>query len=70
MPYSVRWTEVSDHVREVSDEEMAEIKGVRVEELAAMDEDEVGDGLDDQLAELGDDGFQGLTREIDECVRR
>ncbi|MFD7259337.1 hypothetical protein [Streptomyces sp. NPDC059874] len=69
MPYTVRWTEVSSHERELSDEEMARIKGVTVAALAEMTEDDVWDGLDDQLAELGDDdGFDGLVREIDEVT--
>ncbi|MGW6600586.1 hypothetical protein [Streptomyces sp. NPDC055036] len=69
MTYTVRWTETSEHHREISDEEMAAIKGVTVEELAEMNEDQVEEALTDELADLADDGFEGLTREIDECIR-
>ncbi|MGW3323900.1 hypothetical protein [Streptomyces virginiae] len=69
MPYTVRWTEVSSHERELSDEEMARIKGVTVAALSELDEDEIWEGLEDQLAELGeDDGFEGLEREVDEVT--
>ncbi|WMI34796.1 hypothetical protein SEA_MARAV_74 [Streptomyces phage Marav] len=69
MTYTVEWTEISTHKRELTDEEFAELKGVTVEELAELDEDELWEGLDDQLAELEDDGFEGLTREIDEVAK-
>ncbi|MFF3249711.1 hypothetical protein ACFYWP_01570 [Actinacidiphila glaucinigra] len=68
VPYTVRWTEISTHERELSDEEMAELKGVTVAELAEMDEDELYDELEDRLARLDDDGFEGLEREIDELL--
>ncbi|MFJ6183748.1 hypothetical protein [Streptomyces sp. NPDC092295] len=68
MTYTVRWTEISDHERTLTNEEMAEIKGITVEELAELDEDQVSEGLSDELAELDDDGFRGLTREIDGCT--
>jgi hypothetical protein len=67
--YTVKWTEVSSHERELTDEEMAALKGVSVEELAQLDEDELWDDLEDQLAELDDDGFEGLEREIEECTQ-
>ncbi|MEV5330836.1 hypothetical protein [Streptomyces werraensis] len=69
MTYTVEWTEISTHKRELTDEEFAELKGVTVEELAELDEDELWEGLDDQLAELEDDGFEGLTREVDEVAK-
>jgi hypothetical protein len=69
MTYTVRWTETSEHMRQLSDEEMATLKGVTVEELAEMDEDDIFHGLDDQLAELDDDGFEGLEREVEECLK-
>ncbi|WP_420312567.1 hypothetical protein ACOB87_38070 [Streptomyces sp. YS-B37] len=69
MPYTVEWTETSQHKRELTDEEMAALKGVTVEELAELDEDELWDELEDQLAALDDDGFEGLERDIDECIK-
>ncbi|MFG2923908.1 hypothetical protein ACGFYA_20685 [Streptomyces sp. NPDC048305] len=69
MPYTVEWTETSEHKRELSDEEMARIKGVTVAELAEMDEDEIADELDDLLAELDDDGFEGLVRDVHEVIQ-
>lgn len=70
MTYTLRWTEVSTHERELTDEEFAELKGVTVAELAELDEDELWEDLDDQLAEIGDDdGFEGLTREIEEVLK-
>lgn len=69
MPYTVRWTELSTHERELSDEEMAVLKGVTVVELAEMDEDDVSDELNDLLAELDDDGFEGLVRDVHECTK-
>jgi len=69
MPYTIEWTEVSTHKRELSDEEFADLIGVAVEELADMDEDELSEDLEDRLAELDDDGFEGLTREIDEFIQ-
>ncbi|MFJ6680564.1 hypothetical protein [Streptomyces werraensis] len=69
MAYTIEWTEVSTHKRELTDEEFAELKGVTVEELAELDEAELGEDLEDLLAELDDDGFEGLTREIDELIR-
>ncbi|MET8111206.1 hypothetical protein [Streptomyces prasinus] len=68
MTYTVRWTEISTHERELSDEEFAEIKGVTVAELAELDEDELYDDLENQLAALDDDGFEGLEREIEEVL--
>lgn len=68
MTYTVRWTEVSQHERELTDEEFAALKGVTVEELAGLDEDELWEDLEDQLAELEDDGFEGLTREIEDVT--
>ncbi|MFD7677513.1 hypothetical protein [Streptomyces sp. NPDC060187] len=69
MPYTVEWTETSQHKRELTDEEMAALKGVTVEELAELDEDELTDGLEDELAALDDDGFEGLERDVDECIK-
>ncbi|QOV06201.1 hypothetical protein KGG72_gp71 [Streptomyces phage Salutena] len=69
MPYTIEWTEVSTHKRELSDEEFAELKGVTVEELAELDEEGLSEDLENLLAELDDDGFEGLTREIDELIR-
>ncbi|WP_327292465.1 hypothetical protein [Streptomyces sp. NBC_01198] len=70
MTYTVRWTEISTHERELSDEEMARIKGVSLEDLAEMDEDDVFEGLEEELAEIGDDdGFEGLEREVEECLK-
>ncbi|WDS51789.1 hypothetical protein SEA_TRIUMPH_75 [Streptomyces phage Triumph] len=69
MPYTVEWTETSTHKRELTDEEMAAIKGVTVAELAEMDDDEVSEELEDLLAELDDDGFEGLVREVDEVIK-
>ncbi|MEU5403733.1 hypothetical protein ABZ348_31095 [Streptomyces sp. NPDC005963] len=69
MPYTVEWTEVSSHKRVLSDEEMADLIGVTVDELAAMEEDEVESDLPDLLAELEDGGFEGLEREIDELIK-
>ncbi|AXQ62397.1 hypothetical protein SEA_TINABELCHER_72 [Streptomyces phage TinaBelcher] len=69
MTYTVRWTEVSTHERVLSDEEFAELKGLTVAELADLDEDELSEELEDLLAELDDDGFEGLTREIDELQK-
>ncbi|QBI99435.1 hypothetical protein SEA_CAELUM_75 [Streptomyces phage Caelum] len=69
MPYTVEWTETSQHKRELTDEEMAALKGVTVEELAELDEDELTDGLEEELAALDDDGFEGLERDVDECIK-
>lgn len=69
MAYTIEWTEISTHKRELTDEEFAELKGVTVEELAELDEDELSEDLENLLAELDDDGFEGLTREIDELIR-
>lgn len=68
MSYTIKWTEVSTHEATISPAELAALKGVTVAELDAMDDDEITDGLDDQLADLPDDGFEGLMREgIDVC---
>ncbi|WP_405799495.1 hypothetical protein [Streptomyces sp. NBC_01506] len=67
--YTVRWIETSEHRRDLTDEEMAELKGVTVAELAEMEEDEVADDLNDLLAELDDDGFEGLVRDVEECIK-
>ncbi|MFF7800226.1 hypothetical protein [Streptomyces olivaceus] len=69
MPYTVEWAETSNHKRVLSDEEFAQLKGVTVTELTGLDEDELWDGLEDDLAELDDDGFEGLTREISEVIK-
>jgi hypothetical protein len=69
MPYTVEWTETSQHKRELSDEEFAALKGVTVEELAGLDDDELWDDLEDELAALDDDGFEGLTRDIDDVQK-
>lgn len=69
MSYTVEWTEVSTHKRVLSDEEFAQLKGVTVTELTGLDEDELWEGLEDDLASLDDDGFEGLTREIDEVIK-
>ncbi|MEV7512137.1 hypothetical protein AB0O57_29690 [Streptomyces sp. NPDC091201] len=68
MPYDIKWTEVSSHRRTISDEEMARIKGVSLPELKALDEDDLSCGLNDELAELDDDGFEGLEREIERVI--
>lgn len=64
MPYTVEWTETSEHKRELTDAEMAAIRGITVEELAGMDEDEIAEDLEDLLAELDDDGFEGMERDV------
>ncbi|MFE9925182.1 hypothetical protein ACFYQA_27490 [Streptomyces sp. NPDC005774] len=69
MTYTVRWTEISTHERELSDEEMAALKGVTVAELAELDEDDLHDDLENELAALDDDGFEGLEREIEEVMQ-
>lgn len=69
MTYIVRWTELSTHERVLSDEEFAELKGLTVAELEELDEYELGDELEDLLAELDDDGFEGLTREVERVVK-
>jgi hypothetical protein len=69
VPYTVEWTETSQHKRELTDEEMAALKGVTVEELAELEEDELWDDLEDELAALDDDGFEGLERDINECTK-
>lgn len=69
MPYTVEWIETSNHKRVLADEEFAQLKGVTVTELTELDEDELWDGLEDDLAELDDDGFEGLTREIGEVIK-
>ncbi|MGW8953476.1 hypothetical protein [Streptomyces sp. NPDC055709] len=69
MPYTVEWTETSQHKRELTDEEFAALKGVTVEELAGLDDDELWDDLEDELASLDDDGFEGLTRDIDDVQK-
>ncbi|MBQ0949222.1 hypothetical protein [Streptomyces sp. RK76] len=69
MPYTVEWTEVSTHKRTLSDEEFAQLKGVTVTGLTGLDEDELWEGLEDDLASLDDDGFEGLTREIDGVIK-
>lgn len=69
MTYTVRWTEVSTHERELTDEEFAELRGVSVAELAELDEDDLGDDLENLLAELDDDGFEGVTRDISEILK-
>jgi hypothetical protein len=61
--YLVTWTEVSTHSVTISAETLAAIKGVSVDELAGMDSAGLEDGLDDDLAKLADDGFEGLARE-------
>ncbi|MFE4451440.1 hypothetical protein [Streptomyces sp. NPDC056796] len=68
MPYTVEWTETSEHSRELTDEEMAAIKGKTVEELAEMDKDEIFEGLDDQLAQLEDNGWEGTERVVDQLI--
>ncbi|MCX5236216.1 hypothetical protein OG824_13495 [Streptomyces prunicolor] len=69
MPYTVSWTETSEHKRVLTDEEFAALKGVEVAELEELEEDELWDDLEELLAELDDDGFEGLVREIDECLK-
>lgn len=69
MTYVVRWTEVSKHEVTLTDEQFAAIKAVEVEELAELEEHEVWEDLEDQLAELEDDGFQVVTREITHVAR-
>jgi hypothetical protein len=69
VPYTVEWTETSEHKRELTDEEMAALKGVTVEELAELDDDELWDDLEDELAALDDDGFEGLVRVVNECSK-
>jgi hypothetical protein len=69
MSFTVRWTEVSTHERVLSDKEFAELKGLTISELAELDEDELSDELDDLLAELDDDGFEGLVREVNEVLK-
>ncbi|MFE5663382.1 hypothetical protein ACFQ7W_05550 [Streptomyces niveus] len=67
--YTVRWIETSEHRRDLTDEEMAKLKGITVAELAEMEEGEVADDLNDLLAELDDGGFEGLVRDIEECIK-
>ncbi|MCY0933649.1 hypothetical protein [Streptomyces sp. H34-S4] len=69
MPYTVKWTEIVSYKRKFSDEEMAELKGVPLAELAEMDEDDIEDDLKDELADLTDNGsFVGVQREVDEVI--
>lgn len=60
--YTVTWKEASTHAVTITEEEMARIKSVPVEELRDMDVEDVWDGLEDELAELEDDGFEGVER--------
>lgn len=62
--YRIQWTETSQHDVTITEEELARIKGVTVEELREMNDDEIEEGLPDQLAQLEDDGFDGCDREI------
>jgi hypothetical protein len=70
VPYEIRWTVTSSHCREVSDEEFARLKGRPVAEIARMGDDDLIDGLADELADLDDDGFEHLTRDDIEVTRR
>ena len=63
MRYRIRWQETSEHDVVLSAERLAEVKGVTVEALAEMDRDALYDGLEDQLAEVSDEAFDGLTRD-------
>lgn len=64
MDYRVTWTEVSNHTRDLTPDELADLLGVEVSELSAkFENDEVDGELADALADLDDDGFEFLTRE-------
>jgi hypothetical protein len=60
--YTIRWKETSTHEVELSDDEMAALKGCTVAALKEREADDIEDGLADELADLSDDGFEGVER--------
>lgn len=62
--YKISRVEVSTHKVELTERQLADIKGLSPEELHEQwDSGDIDDGLADDLANLDDDGFYGLTRE-------
>lgn len=70
--YRVGWTETSTHEVDLPAETLATLLGITVEQLHEQEASEYGidpEGqLSDLLADLSDDGFQGLTRDITEIT--
>jgi hypothetical protein len=71
MPAEIRinWTEISEHAITLTPSEFAALRGIDITELATMHDYELTGDLCNTLAELDDDGFQGLTREDIEITR-
>jgi len=63
LTYIIDWTEVSNHRRELSAEELACLLDISPDELSAMDPSDIESRLPNALGGLDDDGFLGLTRE-------
>lgn len=62
--WTVTWTEISNHRREIDEDQMQTITGMDADELTeAYENDDLDGELANGLAELNDDGFEGLTRE-------
>lgn len=65
--FTVTWTEISTHEVQLTALELANLLGVGVFDL--NEGADLTDGPEDALAELDDDGFDGLTRESIEVIR-
>ena len=64
--WTIEWTETSTHRVTISDEEMQRITGLTAEELTdAHENDDLEGRLADDLANLDDEGFEGLERDVD-----
>lgn len=65
MSFTIRWTEISEHKVTLTAQQLADLKRIDVSALAdaSMSDDEILEGLDDDLANLDDDGFEFLIRD-------
>lgn len=63
--YRVIWTEISHHEGEYTAEQLALMAGCSMEEFVENPDEYTAD-LGDGLAEVSDEAFDGLTREVDE----